>query len=112
MFLKNALYCKYLNSKGLLKMSKKVKVRCPNCRGMKQVYKLGGILGECDKCEGSGKILESELPQKVEAVEVESVIDIKKAVSEAVAEAVEVEQAKDAVKATRKNSIYKKKTKE
>ena len=32
------------------------KVRCPNCRGAKKVAKLGGMIGDCNTCEGSGQI--------------------------------------------------------
>jgi len=31
-------------------------VRCPSCRGRKQVEKLGGVLGDCNTCVGEGKI--------------------------------------------------------
>lgn len=31
-------------------------IRCPSCRGRKQVEKLGGVLGDCNTCVGSGKI--------------------------------------------------------
>jgi hypothetical protein len=38
-------------------------IRCPSCKGMKQVPKLGGMIGECNTCKGVGKINASE--QKV-----------------------------------------------
>ncbi len=31
-------------------------IRCPSCRGRKQVEKLGGVLGDCNTCKGEGKI--------------------------------------------------------
>ncbi len=31
-------------------------VRCPECRGSKKVAKLGGIVGECNTCKGTGTI--------------------------------------------------------
>ena len=31
-------------------------IRCPNCRGAKKVPKLGGMIGECNTCNGDGKI--------------------------------------------------------
>ncbi len=31
-------------------------VRCPSCRGAKKVPKLGGVIGECNTCDGEGKI--------------------------------------------------------
>ena len=35
-------------------------IRCPNCRGMKQVAKLGGMMGDCNMCLGKGQILEAD----------------------------------------------------
>lgn len=32
------------------------KVRCSNCRGMKKVAKLGGMMGDCNLCRGTGEI--------------------------------------------------------
>jgi len=31
-------------------------VRCTSCRGSKQVPKLGGIIGDCNTCQGTGKV--------------------------------------------------------
>ncbi len=33
------------------------KIRCPACRGAKKVPKLGGMVGECNTCNGMGFIL-------------------------------------------------------
>lgn len=33
-----------------------VSTRCPACRGRKQVEKLGGILGNCNTCDGKGVV--------------------------------------------------------
>jgi hypothetical protein len=33
------------------------KVRCPSCRGSKKVPKLGGVVGDCNTCNGEGQIL-------------------------------------------------------
>jgi len=30
------------------------KKKCSSCRGAKQVAKLGGIMGDCNTCSGSG----------------------------------------------------------
>jgi hypothetical protein len=61
------------------------RMRCPNCRGAKKVAKLGGMIGECNTCEGKGTILSSELVRPVTAVVEEvKVADIVKAVSEAI----------------------------
>jgi microcompartment protein CcmL/EutN len=58
-------------------------VRCPACRGMKKVPKLGGMIGDCNQCKGKGEI---KVVDKVEvkAVIPEPVIDIKKAVAQAI----------------------------
>lgn len=32
------------------------KLRCSNCRGMKKVAKLGGMMGDCNLCRGTGEI--------------------------------------------------------
>lgn len=37
-------------------------IRCPACRGRKHVEKLGGIIGECNTCAGSGKIKACDKP--------------------------------------------------
>ena len=52
-------------------------IRCCACRGSKMVAKLGGILGECNTCNGSGKIKAVDKPKPVPVVELdESVADI------------------------------------
>jgi len=38
------------------------KIRCPACRGAKKVPKLGGMIGECNTCEGDGQILAINKP--------------------------------------------------
>lgn len=40
-------------------------VRCPACRGSKTVAKLGGVMGECNTCTGTGKIKEIDKPVAV-----------------------------------------------
>ena len=37
-------------------MTKIDTVRCGACRGSKQVVKLGGMLGDCNTCAGTGKV--------------------------------------------------------
>lgn len=37
-------------------------IRCPSCRGRKQVEKLGGVLGDCNTCQGKGKIKSCDKP--------------------------------------------------
>lgn len=41
-------------------------VRCPACRGAQKVAKLGGMMGECNTCNGKGTILAVDKPVKVE----------------------------------------------
>ncbi len=60
------------------------KIRCVACRGSKQVAKLGGIMGECNTCEGKGTILAADKPKMAEPEVVESVTAIVAAVSECV----------------------------
>jgi hypothetical protein len=40
-------------------------VRCSNCRGMKKVAKLGGMMGDCNLCKGTGEIEVSAKPVAV-----------------------------------------------
>lgn len=35
-------------------------IRCTACRGMKKVPKLGGMIGDCNLCEGTGRIIEGQ----------------------------------------------------
>lgn len=43
------------------------KIRCSNCRGAKQVAKLGGMLGDCNLCLGTGLITAQDKPVAVVA---------------------------------------------
>lgn len=38
------------------------KIRCPACRGSKKVAKLGGMIGDCNTCKGTGQINECDRP--------------------------------------------------
>lgn len=40
-------------------------IRCPGCRGAKKVPKLGGMIGECNQCNGVGQIHEGDKPKPV-----------------------------------------------
>lgn len=51
-------------------------IRCNACRGTKQVAKLGGIFGDCNTCNGTGKIKAIDKPVPVIAVQSELVNDI------------------------------------
>lgn len=80
------------------------KVRCSNCKGAKQVAKLGGMLGDCNLCAGTGSMIaQTKMVAPVEVVE--PVADIIKQVSNLVAVKVEESQ----VKVDPKKAIYKRK---
>lgn len=96
------------------------KVRCSSCRGAKQVAKLGGMLGECNLCNGTGSILASE---KIKIAEIETVapaselikkvasvaaIKIEKPMKDVIADC--VVPVTEAVKVDPKKAIYKRKT--
>jgi hypothetical protein len=61
-------------------------VRCPSCRGRKQVEKLGGVLGDCNTCLGEGKIklCDKPLPPLSQSEAVYGNKDVIEAVSRAV----------------------------
>lgn len=50
-----------------------VLVRCTSCRGTKKLAKLGGVIGDCNLCDGTGKIKESEKPVMTQSVNLEHV---------------------------------------
>jgi len=41
------------------------KIRCPACRGAKKVPKLGGVVGDCNTCNGDGQINACDKPKPV-----------------------------------------------
>lgn len=43
-------------------------IKCPACLGGKQVMKLGGIFGDCNRCLGKGEILQAVQPKKEEEI--------------------------------------------
>ena len=63
-----------MDSKGLFMPEK---MRCFSCRGAKQVAKLGGIMGDCNACSGSGL---AEKPVKV--AEVQKADDVKEIIKQ------------------------------
>jgi len=58
-------------------------IRCPACRGAKKVPKLGGMIGECNTCNGEGTILAIDKTKPVIVETVESQADIINAVANA-----------------------------
>ena len=81
------------------------KIRCPACRGSRKVAKLGGIIGDCNTCSGSGQINACDKPVPIIAVPeiVESAIISQ--VADCVPTAVEQD-----IKVDPKKAIYKRKT--
>lgn len=96
------------------------KIRCSNCRGMKQVAKLGGMLGDCNLCLGTGLIDVADKPKMVSVATVEPVADIVSQVASIVPKAIKIEKEKEPIavvdvveaeklKAHSKKAIYKRK---
>lgn len=85
-----------------------IEVRCPSCRGSKKVYLLGGIQGDCLKCNGTGKILASEKPIKVTYVPECTVVDIVQAVEEIQAKPTSVPES-DIVIKSGSRALYRRK---
>jgi hypothetical protein len=92
-------------------------IRCPSCRGSKKVAKLGGMIGECNSCNGDGKIKQGDKPKLVEAVPEVPVMDLIAGVSRVVKEApvegnvprAEIQKAVESIKVDPKRAIYKRK---
>jgi hypothetical protein len=86
--------------------------RCTNCRGMKKVAKLGGMIGDCNLCSGTGKI--ADIPAvKVQPLQTLPDSDLLEAVAECVPVGIndvvkEVKAPEVSASGTRK--IYKRKT--
>ena len=59
-------------------------IRCPACRGAKKVPKLGGMIGECNTCNGTGKIKAIDKPVPVVPLVEPVISEIKSAVANAV----------------------------
>lgn len=86
-------------------------VRCPNCRGMKQVAKLGGMMGACNMCLGKGQIREADKVKPVIAEAVETVNPIIADVANCVpSTTIEVKPAIEPdIKIDGKKALYKRK---
>ena len=107
------IYFKYLANRGIVEVELVKfrqgwlgmdKVRCSNCKGAKQVAKLGGMLGDCNLCAGSGLMeIDRSIVKPIEVVE--PVADIIKQVSNVAAIKVDEPQ----VKIDPKKAIYKRK---
>ena len=98
------------------------KVTCPTCRGAREMMKLGGMMGKCNLCHGTGKINHCDLPVIKEIIPAENVGELVKRVGEAIpwtgksskpvkAEPVQEPQPiQDTIKVERKKALYKRKT--
>lgn len=89
-------------------------IRCPSCRGSKKVAKLGGVIGDCNTCVGSGKIKAVDKPKPIIAEIVEPVIDVMLATARVVQPApivgnIPIEKIQAAVESVAKPNIYKRK---
>ncbi len=93
-----------------------VKIRCPSCRGAKKIPKLGGVIGECNTCNGDGKINACDKPVMIVQEPVTAVSEVMKAVAESVPMSgrdkfegsVFVDEPQ--TKIDRKKAVYKRKT--
>lgn len=83
------------------------KVRCPACRGTKKVPKLGGIIGDCNTCNGEGQIKAADMPVAVAPVVVTPAAEVVQAVSVCAPSEI-IAPAKD-VRIDPKKAIYKRK---
>jgi RecJ-like exonuclease len=81
-------------------------VRCPSCRGAKKVPKLGGVIGECNTCNGEGKIKACDKVMPIINEPAPELNDLIKATAEALPVAVEPDNA---IKVDGKRAIYKRK---
>lgn len=79
-------------------------VRCPACRGRKEMPKLGGIVGECNTCKGTGKIKAIDKPVPF----VPEVAPVINEVVKAVADVVAISEP--VVKVDAKKAVFRRKT--
>ncbi len=67
-------------------------VRCPSCRGAKQVPKLGGMIGDCNLCSGKGTVLEiAKAPVIASVSDADVIKSTKRAVNEIVIDRAETQ---------------------
>ena len=89
-------------------------IRCSNCRGAKKVAKLGGMIGDCNLCLGTGLMAGDERSKAVTVEAVEPASDVIKAVASVAAIQINkvepVIEAVEPVKVDAKKAIYKRKT--
>jgi excinuclease UvrABC ATPase subunit len=88
-------------------------VRCIACRGSKKVAKLGGMIGDCNLCKGTGRMNDCDRP-KPQVIPVDDSQSIASEVAKAVPVSKseiqeEVKGVAEAIKVDRKRAIYKRK---
>jgi hypothetical protein len=94
------------------------KIRCSNCRGAKKVAKLGGMLGDCNLCLGTGLMngderskavaVEPVMPANEVIKQVASIAAVK-IVKSSEPEVAKVLPEEPAIKVDPKKAIYKRK---
>lgn len=85
-------------------------IRCTACRGRKRVEKLGGVIGDCNTCEGSGKIKLADKPVPVVSVADSNVSDVINAVSRVTPNQIDdVNDVKQAANTASKRAVFKRK---
>jgi len=86
-------------------------VRCPCCNGAKKVPKLGNIIGECNACDGTGKIKECDVVKPIVNEPNVNVDEIIEAVESALPVSnLELSDSAKAKKIELKRALYKRKT--
>jgi hypothetical protein len=86
-------------------------IRCPACRGAKRVPKLGGMLGDCNGCEGKGEIKEIDRPKPVIVEPIEPINEVIAAVADAIPTTDVIEDKPVKISAANGRTIYKRKAK-
>ena len=88
-------------------------IRCTACRGRKRVEKLGGVIGDCNTCNGEGKIKLVDKPAPVASVADTNVSDVINAVSRVTPNQIDdVNDVKPAANTASKRAVFKRKSKE
>jgi hypothetical protein len=104
-------------------MSNDGDIRCPGCRGSKQVCGLGGIVGDCKLCKGVGKIKLIDRPVAVASEPIVMASEIISKVGQLIPPAIpwidkslpepavlpDIDKAIEAVNKTGSRAIYKRK---
>jgi hypothetical protein len=82
-------------------------MRCPNCRGAKQVMKLGGMFGNCNLCSGKGEVSPDSVPKPVAVVQS---LPMTSELINATADCIPPSTVEEDIKVDGKKALYKRKT--